>query len=502
MPLAALLILGVSSSQAYLLQAWNKTLPANTYLSDLTVDSAGNTIVASGGSAKVYVKKVAPTGGDLWTATIQGAQGGFSSRSVAVDTSGAVYVEYIDYGTTQLFLRKLRGSDGANLGTVEMPGPLFILQTNSRQVVDGANNVYWVASANETNGQLSLRVANINSAALPASTFRTHHLPSDSRILEIRPRPGGGVLVLAGVPLQDDPLEENFISTLYSFEPTGVPKQFFAGSATTFAIVPGTNDLIFAGGRQGLYGSLVRHRIGLDGVAGLTVAQNLGVRPAFFRDLHVTKSGVGVAAGGFLEDSSNNVNAAIMTFAATGLANGGSLKYETPNTFELSVSVKGDNYDGVTCVENYDRESLRVREFDALTGLPIHSRTYAGLPSSPDPVHAVNAAGFIGVGMGNRIVGLKPRDLKDIYMGNTTYQGGATATAIIRMYEPYTYDRAVNLSDGGSPYVTIAASKVIVGGQTQVSATVLTNPVPSTQNITLSAKFGNQARTFAFTLTP
>lgn len=453
-------------------------------------------------TGKSTSKKVSPTGADLWNATIQGAEGGFSSLGITVDGGGSIYVEYTDYGTNEIFLRKIRGSDRANLGTFQMPGTLFLFQRNSRHVVDSTNNVYWVTTMEDTAiGQIYLSIANINSASPPASTVRTLRLPEDVRLLEVKPRPGGGVLILAGLPVVGTN-DEVAISTLYSFAPTGPPKQMFAGEATTFAFVPGTSDIVFAGGRQRLVGAIHLHRAELEGISGIARSQNLGTGPAYTRDLHVTKSGIGVAVGGFDEDTGNYADSLILTFHNQTLANGGNLKFRTLNHYQVMTSVKGDGFDNVTCVENSGNDSFKVIEFDAHSGFAVHTRSFAGSPSGGDAVHSVNSAGFIGVGQANRIVGLKPRDLKDIYMGNTTYTGGANATAIIRMYEPYTYDRNVILSDGGSPYVTIAASKNFAPGQTQVSATVLTTPVPSAQNITLTAKYGSLTRTFAFTLTP
>lgn len=491
-----------SLSHAYLLQAWSKTLPVNNYLADLVVDTAGNTIVLSGSNATVHVKKVSPTGSDLWAASFTDPSG-ISPRRIAIDAAGSIFAEFVNYGNSTLHLRKMRATDGANQGTLSMPPNVFITPDNSRHVADGANNVYWVATgSDDTTFQPSLIVANVNSSNLPSSTFRTQPLPADSIILEVKPRPGGGILVLTGIPVEPSLGNEQCVSTLYSFGPTGLPKQTFAGYATTFAVVPGSSEVVFAGGRLSTAGYFVRHRVDLDGAAGVSRHQALGTKPAFFRDVHVSKSGFGVAVGGFEEDSGSYANSMIITFAAANLANGGNLKFLTPNVYQMMTSVEGDAYDGVSCVEAFHPDSFKVMEFDAATATLLHTRTYSAQSALADPVHAVNGAGFIAVGLIDRIVGLKPRDLKDIYMGNTTYQGGTNATAIIRMYEPYILDRTVTLSDGGSPYVTIATSKIILANQTQVSATVLTNPVPSTQNITLTAKYGSQTRTFAFTLTP
>lgn len=496
-------LLAAAIGPAYLNQAWNKTLPSNTFLTDLAVDSAGNTIVVSGGaSGLIYVRKVSPTGIDLWTVVIQDPTGGSTPRSLALDAAGSIFVEAINYGTDILTLRKLRATDGAVLGSVNMPGPIWIQPSNSDVVVDSANNVYWVATQiDEDANQLALVVANINSGSLPASTFRTHRMPAQTNLLKVGPRPGGGVMVLAGIPVEPGLGDFLCTSTLYSFGPSGLPSQTNAGFAGAFAQVPNSSDIVFAGGRLSTAGYLNRHRIQLDGASGLSRTQALGSPIAFFRDLHVTKSGIGVAVGG-MEATNNSKDSVIVTFRSGDLSNGGKLQFLTPDVIQFMTSVRGDAYDTVTCLEMYDLKSFRIMEVDALTGLLLQTRTYTQTFTSTDTCHSVNSAGFIAIGMGNRIVGLKPRDLKDIYMGNTTYQGGTNATAIIRMYDTHTASRTVTLSDGGSPYVTIAASKVIDVGQTQVSATVLTNPVPSTQNITLTAKYGSQTRTFAFTLTP
>lgn len=499
------LIAWACSAQAYMLQEWNKILPANTVVNDLFVDPAGNTIVLgteTSGWHRLYVTKVSPAGVNLWSVFIDEGQRDLEGSDILVDAGGSIYIDYlIDGSSTKV--RRLRGTDGATLGTLEPQDSTESVTRGGNLVIDAANTVYWVTiSRDNVSNRLGLQIANLNAASLPSSTFRFQTYPMETTLLAVRPRPGGGVMVLTGVSALS-PIEfGSYISTLYSFPPSGSPKLFPTGFATTFATIPGTTDVLFVGAHPTNRGDLSRHEMTADGL--ITFAQFMIVdgRTVIIRDLHISKFGTAFAVGAALKEVGTQTDSLVSTFQLRGGdATEREFKVSTPDVRQSFASVCGDSYGTVTCVENINNSTLKIAEVDPTHTSILHTRSYA-ITGFSESSHSMNAVGFTAIGMGSRIVGLKPRDLKDIYMGNTTYKGGTNATAIIRMYEPITSQRIVTLSDGGSPYVTIATSKVILAGQTQISATVLTNPVPSAQNITLTAKYGNQTRTFAFTLTP
>lgn len=494
------------SAHAYMLQEWNKILPTSTVVNDVFVDPAGNTFVLgtnSTGWARLYVTKVSPTGVNLWSVLIDEGQRDLEGSDILVDAGGSIYIDYLIDGSS-MKVRKLRGSDGVTLGTLEPQDYIERVTRGGNLVIDATNTVYWVTICrDDVSNQLALQIANVNSASLPSSTFHFQPYPLETRLLAVRPRPGGGVMVLTGIAALSPIDSGSYISTLYSFPSSGPPTLFPAGYATTFATIPGTTDVLFVGAHPTGRGDLSRHEMTADGLITFARLMIVDGRTVVIRDLHVSKFGTAFAVGAALKEVGTQTDSLVSTFQLRGGdATEREFKVSTPDVLQSFTSVRGDSYGTVTCVEVINSSTLKIAEVDPTHTSILHTRSYSITPFSSEAAHSVNAAGFTAIGMGSRIVGLKPRDLKDIYMGNTTYRGGTNATAIVRMYEPITSQRTVTLSDGGSPYVTIATSRVVLAGQTQFSATVLTNPVPTTQNITLTAKYGNQTRTFSFTLTP
>lgn len=494
------------SARAYFLQEWTKTLPTNTTVAEVTVDSAGNTLLVgtdSTGDNALYVTKISPAGTNLWTQTISIAGStNTEGRSVVVDSAGSVFIEYI--AGNNLNVRKLRGTDGVTLGTFVVPDIIDAWAGRSDLVIDGANNVYLAARYFVQGTQLGgILVANINSASPANSTIRRHTTPYQTEIVKCRPRPQGGVVVLAGINVDTKITDGTFLSTLYSFAAAGSPTVTPVGYATDFASIPGTTDTLIAGSFAQSIGYIHLQELSATGEIFNSRNGIVGSRTAAFNDLFISKFGIVVTGGRVLETGDTDSDSVVSAFDLNNdlqLVN--NYPIATVGNDQEIYAVKGDAYGTIACAEFFTSTMFKLIEIDPTSSSPISTRSYTSSVIASRPTMAMNAAGFTSIGMGNRVVGLKPRDLKDIYMGNTSYVGGTTATAIIRMYAPITSQRTVTLSDGGSPYVTIATSKVILAGQTQVSATVLTSSVPSTQNITLTAKYGNQTRTFALTLTP
>lgn len=490
------------TSHAYLNLAWGKTLPANTRVHDIAVDSAGNTVIMGldgSGDSSIYVSKVTPAGVTSWTKLI--GAGAYGARSVALDNGGSIYVEY-QHGNG-ITIHKMRSSDGASLGSLVLPDLVDIGFGRSGLVVDGANNVFFVARYYINFTQLGgLVVANLNASNIANSTYRRYSIANQMQILQCRPRPQGGVNVLAGLPVETPIHDGTWISSLYSFGPAGAPTMIPIGYGTTFATVPGTNNVLVAGSQPSTFGYILMQEITPAAEFVGARNDNVGEDTASFNDMFITKSGIAMIGGRLNEPGDVDYDSIVCSVDVND-----ELRKVNNHVFTAAGDqeihrIDGDIYGTVIGAEFVNSSTFKFIEIDPTYAGSIATRTYTSAVIASRPCLAVNDAGFIAGGMGNRVTALKPRDLKDIYMGSTTYKGGTTATAIVRMYDVHTVNRTVTLSDGGSSYVTIATSKIIATGATQVSATVLTNAVPSTQNITLTAKYGNQTRTFAFTLTP
>lgn len=494
-------------SHAYLLQEWTKTIVTGStnYANDVAIDNAGNVYVlgsANDLTKSLFVTKIGPTGTTLWTKTYSSPAGTIRGFDIAVDGSGSIYFAF-DTLQQQVNFRKLRGSDGATLGDLLVPLSVPFSDNRMCEILFDENGQMYLAlmSTGFLTGAPTLAVYNINLGAVASSTARSMTLGQETRMLQAKARPGGGIIVLAGIEV--DASKDNFISNIYSFGPSGSPKITSVGYATAFAVDPVTDDIHTIGGRGASFNRIYRQIAPLD--QGPVDGQNNSTdfRSVFIRDLLVTKNGTAMAAGGYLEEPDQDyLDSAYFRYPVTANFITGSFTATTSGNYQQAETIQSDNFGNITVAEYVTATQIRIVELDAAYSGFIHTRSYSLPTNGPDVCHAVNGAGLVAVASGDRVVVLKPRDLKDIYMGSTTIKGGLSATAIIRMYEPHTVQRIVNLSDDNAANVTIAASKVILANQTQVSATVITKAVTSNQVTTLSAKYGNQTRTFTFTVVP
>lgn len=99
------------------------------------------------------------------------------------------------------------------------------------------------------------------------------------------------------------------------------------------------------------------------------------------------------------------------------------------------------------------------------------------------------------------VILLKPRDLKDIYMGSPSITGGNSGTLNIRMYEAYGSPRTVTLTDDGA-HLSLPASKTVAGAASTASVVVTTTPVVASEVVTITAAYGLQQRMFKVTVNP
>ncbi len=291
-------------SHAYFLQQWTKTLPTNTTVAEVTVDSAGNTLVVgtdTTGDNAIYVTKVSPTGTNLWTQKMAIAGSTTATgRSIVVDSSGSVFIEYI--ANKNLTVRKLRGTDGVTLGTFVVPDIIDAWEGRSDLVIDGANNVYLAARYFVLASQLGgLLVVNINSGSPANSTIRRVSAPYLSEIVQCRPRPQGGVNILAGIEVDSKIPDGTFLSSLYSFGPAGSPTVTPVGYATTFASIPGTTETLIAGSMAETLGYI--HLQEVSATSEIVNARNdiVGNRTSAFNDVFVSKFGIAITGGRVLE---------------------------------------------------------------------------------------------------------------------------------------------------------------------------------------------------------
>lgn len=503
-----------SFSSATLLQSWNKSVTVSgevPIFQDVKVDSTGNVYaygtVEIGGNNDVVVIKYSPAGATLWTNRIALA-GDQSARNLLIDGSGNLYIDFSTRPTisqSDVQLRKLRSTDGGTIGTLNYADPEVIEVNFGRLTVDQTGQVYWSYLETQIGSPFSdvYQIVRVNSSNMALSTKTPLVVPAGFGLMQTKPRPGGGLVMLIAKSLDGtQPLDgRRHSSSLYEFVPTTGLRQITLGSASTF-VLNAEGSFFGLGAHDGGLGfSTVLSTWGtLGGQIDSGYRQTMDADNPYFRDAVYTKNkriiGVGAIDGG-----SGRAEDCLMTQQIVEMGHIFQISSVVigTNLNEVFDSIQLDGFFGLSAVENNgNSDNGRIHELDEISCVSVDSRPLNYFVRA----HAVNASGLIATaGNEGGVTLMRPRDMKDIYMGSTTIRGGLSATLNVRMYESHTVNRTVNLTDN-SANVSMPATRVINAGTTIGNVVVTTTAVASPQVVTITAAYGSQRRIFTLTVTP
>ncbi len=500
-------LLGVPFAvHATLVQAWSKTINYGgqpVSFIDCGVDASasvfgiGSVIVS--GQSDVLVTKVSQTGSTLWTNRVNLAGDQFASR-IVVDPSGDVFISYQDMAAfnSDAFVKRLRGTDGATLWTHSIKTPLHDIPFGLH--LDGLGQLFLVWYQTN-NYKEEAAVTIINQAALNTSVTRKLTFPAGQNLLRSFARPAGGVFVaLANRDSTPGGLLEgtSYTSGLYHLSAGNVlAPPVPMGYASVFAIDKLT-DKIYSGGialpTAASFTTCWHTRTPFGGQQEFSHTLNL-TNPRY-RDATFTKNGYLQIAGSFDYGAPDFQEPSWFWIEQQGL-NMNITRLVSPAANDSLAFIGADNFGGLFGTSDGSPQSA-IFEMDAILRTQVDTKLipYRVTTQFVSPFGPIGTAGA-----GGGLSLFKPRDLKDIYMGSTQYTGGASATAIVRMYQPHTAVRTVALTKSGQN-LGMPTSKDIIIGATSASFTVTTLPVGAPQECFIKATLAGSTRTFSFTVVP
>jgi len=475
------------------------------------VTSFGRRPAAAAGLYDLFMARYTPTGTPLWSLASDPSIYDRKEIGVEVDSFGDPYFLWQSYlgSVSVAILTKRNRTNGAVIWE-KVYDPRGTFNPNDRAIpagvaIDNANRIYMVSTQIHQSGAPT---ANVKIYAPSGGLFAeksSYPIPSGQTIIDVAVRPEGGVGFLMGT---DPNLTTPSDSRIVYIKPDGtVGFSMPAGYASQLAYIGGTIQKFVTGGRttSNQFKLVTYNLAGLDNsvVLDTTNATDNFVR---IRDMSASPTGILTVVGG----TSPNAGGTFYPWKGT---------YRLPDLTPLwdlnvnytgeAMSVASDPYGTAYISEIYGPNAGALQVHDLAEGTLMGTNLFSATPTYPQQAKAnrFGMAAYVGrfyssvysqYGGFTRLV--STQGLRDLTLPQTSYLGGASATATLNLYEARATTTNVTLLQSPGANLTFPPSINIPTGNTSSTFAVVAKPVATDTDVWIAGLFNGAKRFFALTI--